>query len=67
METKPMKITPDTATKEGQEKRLEQLVDYYIKTGNKKALVRLIGGSVEDWGQKTGAEHGEPPKGAEWN
>ena len=54
----------DTATKERRDKRLEELVEGYKKTGNKIVLVRIVGGSVEDWGDYSPADAGEPPKGA---
>lgn len=56
----------DTWTPKGQEKRRDELVEDYKKKGNKVGLVRLIGGSVEDLGQETGYEAGEPPQGAQW-
>ena len=43
-------MTFDTATAEGRQKRLEQLLEGYLKSGNKVAAVRLIGGSIEDFG-----------------
>ncbi len=45
-------MTNDTATPEGREKRKEELVTGHIKTGNKKAIIRMVGGSVEDWDEK---------------
>lgn len=60
-------MTLDTSTAEGRQKRLDEIVESYKKSGNKIALVRNIGGSVENFGQKTGYEAGEPPKGAEWD
>jgi hypothetical protein len=56
----------DTATPEGREKRLNELADGHIRNGNKSALVRLIGGSANDFHDYTEADAGEAPKGAEW-
>jgi hypothetical protein len=41
-------MTHDTATEEGRDKRLHELVLDYTKSHNGQGLVRLIGGSVED-------------------
>ena len=38
----------DTSTPEGRQKRTEQFVDGYKKTGNTIGIVRLIGGTTED-------------------
>lgn len=54
-----MKIAPT----EDNKKRMDELVREYQKKHNRMGLVRLIGGSVEDFGQETGYEQGEPPKG----
>ena len=56
----------DTSTQEGRDKRMKEITDGYMESGNKTALVRMIGGSVEDFGQETGYEAGEPPHGATW-
>lgn len=56
----------DTSTKEGQEKRLKELADDYREKGNKVALVRLVGGSVDDFGDYTPGDTGEAPQGAQW-
>lgn len=48
----------DTTTKEGQERRLNELVDDYKRKGDRKALVRLIGGSVDDFGDYTPGDEG---------
>lgn len=56
----------DTSTPEGRNKRLNEIVDSYRASGNKMALVRLIGGSVNDFSDYTEADAGEPPKGAQW-
>jgi hypothetical protein len=39
----------DTTTPEGMAKRLDEIVDGYKESGNTRALVRLIGGSAEDF------------------
>lgn len=44
--------TPDTTTPEGRQQRLFQIVRDYTRQGNLRALVRLIGGSVEDFDEK---------------
>lgn len=55
-----MNLTP-----EQQQSREEYLEHKYLETGYKKGLVEVVGGSVEDWGQETGYDAGEPPQGAE--
>jgi hypothetical protein len=57
----------DTSTIEGRDNRLNELVKEARRSGNKPALVRLIGGSINDFGDYCEADAGEPPKGAEWN
>lgn len=59
-------MSHDTSTKEGQEKRLKELTDEYSEKGNKVAMVRLIGGSVDDFGDYQPEDSGEPPQGAKW-
>ena len=44
-----------------------QIAEGYEQTGNKPALVRLIGSSINDFGDYSEADAGEPPKGAKWN
>ena len=50
-------MTYSTATEEGRMKRLEEFVDDAKKRGNIRALVRLIGGSAEDFAEYNGASH----------
>ena len=57
-------MTIDTSTKEGRAKRVEQLVRGYEQTGNKMAIISLIGGSIDSLGDYTPADAGEAPKGA---
>jgi hypothetical protein len=45
-------MTFDTGTEEGRTQRFNQIVRDYTKHGNITALVRLIGGSVEDFDEK---------------
>ncbi len=47
----------DTATAEGRKKRLEEIVTGYQKTGNTVAIVRMIGGSVDDWRDENPGSH----------
>lgn len=49
------------------QKRREELATDYLERGNKVGAVRIIGGSVDDFGDYTPADHGEAPKGEEWN
>jgi hypothetical protein len=42
----------DTSTPEGREKRKAQLVDAAMKKGSGTTLVRLIGGSIEDFDER---------------
>ena len=56
----------NTETAEGRAKRLKQLVGEYEEKGNKVALVRLVGGSVDDFSDYSPIDAGEPPKGAKW-
>jgi hypothetical protein len=56
----------DTSTKDGQEKRLKELTDDYREKGNRVALVRLIGGSRDDFGDYRPEDAGEAPQGAHW-
>lgn len=57
----------DTSTKEGQGKKLMQLVRRYTERHNWATITRLIGGKPRyDLGDYSDADAGEPPKGAEW-
>lgn len=56
----------DTTTKEGLKKELYKRVGQYEKDGKRIALVNLIGGSVDDFGDYQPADAGEAPKGAKW-
>lgn len=51
----------DTSTPDGRLKRTEELAEQYKATGNKVGLVRLIGGSIDDFGDYTPADAGEEP------
>jgi hypothetical protein len=51
-------MTYDTTTQEGLKSRLAQIVRDYTKQGNLRALVRLIGGSVEDFDEKYEPSYG---------
>ncbi len=42
----------NTSTAEGRQQRLEELVGSFLDHGNFTAIVRLIGGSVEDWDER---------------
>lgn len=58
----------DTATKEGREKRIEELVEGHKKTGNRIGIVRLIGGTPNDMNDYIpGYDDGEEPKGSYQN
>jgi hypothetical protein len=56
----------DAKTKRENTKRLYALVRGYEERGNRAALVRLIGGSIDDFGDHSPADHGEAPAGAQW-
>lgn len=56
----------DTATKEGRQKRIEEIADGYARSGNKRALTRVVGLSPSDWDYIPGQDDGEPPHGARW-
>lgn len=47
----------ETWTKEGRDKRLEQLVEQYKKSRNLVGLVRLIGGSIDDFRSVDSGSH----------
>jgi hypothetical protein len=57
----------DTSTPEGRQKRIKEFADGYTASGNKLGLVRIIGGSVDDFGDYRPEDAGEPPKGADIN
>jgi hypothetical protein len=58
----------DTSTEAGRDKRMSELAEGYRETGNRVGLVRLIGGSVNDFNDYIpGQDDGEPPQGAKWN
>lgn len=60
-------MSHDTSTKEGREKRLDEIVADYLRNRNWRALARLIGGSPRyDFQDLTDADAGEAPKGAVW-
>ena len=40
----------DTSTQAGRDKRTEEFIDSYERSGNRRGLVRLIGGSINDFG-----------------
>lgn len=42
----------DTWTPEGQSQRMNEIVLDYTRAGNGRALVRLIGGSIEDFDER---------------
>lgn len=50
-----------TETEEGRSERLGEIVREYEKSGNKRAIIRLIGGSIDDLGDYTPADAGEAP------
>ena len=45
-------MTHNTATEQGRQQRLEELVEKHRQSGNGVALVRLIGGSIEDFDER---------------
>lgn len=51
-------MTYDTTTPEGRQQRLAQIVRDYTIKGNIRALVQLIGGSVEDFDEKYEPSYG---------
>ncbi len=57
------RMTYNTATEEGRAKRLNEIVEGYKQSGNKTAIVRLIGGSVEDLGDYSPEDNGGDPAG----
>jgi hypothetical protein len=60
-------MTHDTATQEGREKRMSELVLDYTRNRNWRGIVRLIGGSPRyDMQDIMDADAGEAPKGANW-
>lgn len=59
-------MSTDTSTLEGMQKRREELAEGYLESGNKVGAVRIIGGSIDDLGDYSPADAGEPPKGEEW-
>jgi hypothetical protein len=55
-------MTYDTTTETGRQKRVAELVEGYKKTGNHRAIVRLIGGSLYDHEDYSpGLDDGEEP------
>lgn len=55
-------INFDTSTTEGLKNTLYKRIAEYEKAGNKVALVRMIGGSVDDFGDYQPSDAGESPK-----
>ena len=53
---------PDTGTEEGRRKRLYQIVKEYEKAGNVRALVRMIGGSADDFRDANPGSHPDENK-----
>lgn len=50
------------------EQRMNEVVRDHTKNGNVMGLVRVAGGSVEDFKDHVpGRDDGEPPAGAEWD
>jgi hypothetical protein len=56
----------DEKTKRDNTRRLHELARGYEESGNRPALVRLVGGSIDDFGNYSPADAGEPPHGAQW-
>lgn len=56
----------EVVTPEQQDKRIAELVREKRQRGDKRGIIRLIGGSTEDLGDYAPADAGEAPKGADW-